>query len=89
MSYHPSGLSPKARAKIIQTQSPVQMSPERELFSLCEIIRTEENWLTYYSKQGNIKAANRTRNFLKDKRTKLHKMIHDLFVAPNLESVTN
>ena len=89
MSYHPSHLSQSAREKIIQAQTPVQSNPEFELFTLCEIIRTEENWLAYYAKRGNINAAQRTRNFLNDKRAKLHKMIHDLFVAPNLESVTN
>jgi len=89
VSYHPSSLSNKTREKIIQAQTPVQSNPEFELFTLCEVIRNEENWLAYYSKKGNIKAAQRTRNFLNDKRAKLHKMIHDLFVAPNLESVTN
>ena len=89
MSYHPSSLSNKTREKIIQAQTSVHPSAEHELFTLCEIIRNEENWLAYYAKRGNIKAAQRTRNFLNDKRTKLHKMIHDLFVAPNLESVTN
>lgn len=82
-------LRPQTIERISQAQTPVQVSPEIELFSLCETIRTEENWLAYYAKRGNTQAANRTRKFLNNKRAKLHTMIHDLFVQPYLESVTN
>lgn len=90
MTYHPSRLSQKAREKIIQAQTPVPASTEHALFSLCETIAREENWLAYYQKQGNTKGAELALGFLNNTlRPRLRAMLTELFIPLESDSVTS